>query len=59
MLYTARGKGGQYLILIPEKNIAIVIVQEWNLKKRFKLENGLLCDLLSIFLNENGVALVE
>lgn len=59
MLYTARGKGGQYLILIPEKNIAIVIIQEWNLKKRFKLENGLLCDLLSIFLNENGVALVE
>jgi len=47
-IYTARGKGGQYLMVIPEIKVAIVIIQEWNLKKEFDVENNLLCDLLSI-----------
>lgn len=47
-IYTARGKGGQYLMLLPEKNAIVVVFQEWNLKKKFKKENGLLCDLLAI-----------
>ncbi|MEY3422649.1 MAG: hypothetical protein RIR48_2974 [Bacteroidota bacterium] len=47
-IYTARGKGGQYVFLIPDKNIVIVILQEWNLKKDFKNENAFLCKLLSI-----------
>jgi CubicO group peptidase (beta-lactamase class C family) len=47
-IYTARGKGGQYVLLIPDKNILIVILQEWNLKKDFKNENDFLCKLLSI-----------
>lgn len=47
-IYTARGKGGQYILLIPDKNIIIVILQEWNLKKDFKIENAFLCKLLSI-----------
>ena len=48
LIYTARGKGGQYLMLLPEKNAIVVVFQEWNLKKKFKKENGLLCDLLAI-----------
>jgi len=48
IIYTARGKGGQYLMLLPEKNVIVVVFQEWNLKKQFKQENGLLCDLLAI-----------
>jgi CubicO group peptidase (beta-lactamase class C family) len=47
-IFTARGKGGQYVLLIPDKNIIIVILQEWNLKKDFKSENAFLCKLLSI-----------
>ena len=47
-IFTARGKGGQYVLLIPDKNIIIVILQEWNLKKNFKNENAFLCKLLSI-----------
>jgi CubicO group peptidase (beta-lactamase class C family) len=46
--FTARGKGGQYVLLIPDKNIIIVVFQEWNLKKDFKTENAFLCRLLSI-----------
>ncbi|OJJ17735.1 hypothetical protein BKI52_28135 [marine bacterium AO1-C] len=48
IIYTARGKGGQYLMLLPEKNAIVVVFQEWNLQKQFKKENGLLCDLLAI-----------
>jgi CubicO group peptidase (beta-lactamase class C family) len=47
-IYTARGKGGQYILLIPDKNIVIVILQEWNLRKDFNKENAFLCKLLSI-----------
>lgn len=47
-IFTARGKGGQYVLLIPDKNITIVVLQEWNLKKDFKTENAFLCRLLSI-----------
>lgn len=47
-IYTARGKGGQYILLIPDKNILIVILQEWNLRKDFNKENAFLCKLLSI-----------
>ncbi|MEB8346777.1 serine hydrolase [Flavobacteriaceae bacterium KMM 6898] len=50
-IYTARGKGGQYLMVIPEINAVVVIIQEWNLKKEFEMENNLLCDLLAILLN--------
>ena len=54
-IYTARGKGGQYLMVIPEINAVVVIFQEWNLKKNFALENKLLCDLLAIlFSNEES-----
>ena len=53
IIYTARGKGGQYILLLPEENIVIVILQEWNLQKDFKTENGYLCKLLSILSNKN------
>ncbi|HAS46355.1 MAG TPA: hypothetical protein DCS93_38090 [Microscillaceae bacterium] len=48
IMYTARGKGGQYLMLLPEKNAIVVVFQEWNLQKQFKKENRLLCDLLAL-----------
>jgi len=48
-IYTARGKGGQHIILIPDKKIIAVIIQEWNpLKKNEEVENRLLGELLSI-----------
>jgi len=48
-IYTARGKGGQHIILIPDKRIVVVIIQEWNpLKKNEIIENKLLGELLSI-----------
>lgn len=47
-IYAARGKGGQYLMVIPEINALVVIIQEWNLKKEFAIENNLLCDLFAI-----------
>ncbi|PHN02534.1 serine hydrolase domain-containing protein [Flavilitoribacter nigricans] len=48
-LYAARGKGGQHIILIPDKNIIAVIIQEWNpLQKNEMLKNKLLGELLSI-----------
>ena len=50
-IYTARGKGGQYVMVIPELNAVVVIIQEWNLKKEFEIENTLLCDLLAILFN--------
>ncbi len=47
LVYAARGKGGQHIILIPDKNIVAVIIQEWNpLKKNEAVENQLLGDLL-------------
>ena len=50
-IYTARGKGGQYVMVIPELNAVVVVIQEWNLKKEFEIENTLLCDLLAILFN--------
>ena len=50
-IYTARGKGGQYVMVIPELNAVVVIIQEWNLKKEFEIENTLLCDLMAILFN--------
>ena len=48
-IYTARGKGGQHIILIPDKRITAVIIQEWNpLKKNEIIENKLIGELLSI-----------
>jgi CubicO group peptidase (beta-lactamase class C family) len=48
-IYAARGKGGQHIILIPDKKIIAVIIQEWNpLKKNEIVENKLLGELLSI-----------
>ena len=47
-IYTARGKGGQYVMVIPEIKTVVVIIQEWNLKKEFDKENKFLCDLLFI-----------
>lgn len=55
-IYTARGKGGQYLMVIPEIKAVIVIIQEWNLKKEFEKENKLLCDLLFILFNKDRQA---
>jgi len=49
IIYTARGKGGQHIILMPDKKIVIVVLQEWNpLKKNGAVENKLLGELLSI-----------
>ena len=58
-IYTARGKGGQYLMVIPEIKAVVVIIQEWNLKKEFERENNLLCDLLSILFNSEKTGLQQ
>ena len=55
-IYTARGKGGQYVMVIPEIKAVVVIIQEWNLKKEFEIENNLLCDLLAILFNSEKLA---
>jgi CubicO group peptidase (beta-lactamase class C family) len=52
-VYTARGKGGQYILILPEEKVVAVILQEWNLKKDFGKENAYLCKLLSILTKEN------
>ncbi len=52
-IYTARGKGGQYILIIPEQKIVAVILQEWNLQKDFKSENAYLCQLLSLLTKES------
>ncbi|WP_242927000.1 serine hydrolase domain-containing protein [Pontibacter vulgaris] len=52
-VYTARGKGGQYLLIIPEQKVIAVILQEWNLQKDFKKENAYLCKLLSLITTES------
>ena len=54
-VYTARGKGGQYLLIIPEQKVIAVILQEWNMQKDFKTENALLCKLLSLVTTENKI----
>ena len=38
-------------MVIPEINAVVVIIQEWNLKKEFSIENNLLCDLLALLFN--------
>jgi CubicO group peptidase (beta-lactamase class C family) len=49
LIYSARGKGGQHIILIPSKRIIAVIIQEWNpLKKSEVIENQLIAELLRI-----------
>ncbi len=53
IIYTARGKGGQYILILPEQKVVAVILQEWNLQKDFKKENGYLCRLLSLLTNKN------
>jgi CubicO group peptidase (beta-lactamase class C family) len=53
-IFAARGKGGQYILLMPHKNVLIVVLQEWNLQKDFKTENAYLCKLLSIIDGDNG-----
>lgn len=48
-IYAARGRGGQHVIVMPEKNIIVVILQEWTLPKKDRtLENKLLGELLEI-----------
>ena len=48
-VYAARGKGGQHIILIPDKGIVVVIIQEWNpFKMNRAMENRLLGNLLLI-----------
>jgi CubicO group peptidase (beta-lactamase class C family) len=52
-VYTARGKGGQYILILPKEKVVAVILQEWNLQKDFGKENAYLCRLLSILTKEN------
>ncbi|MFA1773173.1 serine hydrolase domain-containing protein [Rufibacter glacialis] len=52
-VYTARGKGGQYILILPEEKVVAVILQEWNLQKDFGKENAYLCKLLSILTKGN------
>ena len=48
-IYAARGRGGQHIIIIPDKNMVVVIIQEWNpFNKNESLENKLLGELLEI-----------
>ncbi|MGV3539311.1 MAG: serine hydrolase domain-containing protein [Rufibacter sp.] len=53
IVYTARGKGGQYILILPDEKAVAVILQEWNLQKDFRKENTYLCKLLSILTKEN------
>jgi CubicO group peptidase (beta-lactamase class C family) len=49
IIYTARGKGGQYVLLLPHRNIVVVILQDWNPWQRNRVtENRLLGELLEI-----------
>ncbi|AKD04831.1 serine hydrolase [Pontibacter korlensis] len=45
LIYTARGKGGQHILIIPEQKVVAVILQEWNMRKDSKSENAYLCGL--------------
>ncbi|WP_188499804.1 serine hydrolase domain-containing protein [Pontibacter amylolyticus] len=51
--YTARGKGGQHILILPEENVVAVILQEWNMQKDVVKENAYLCKLLSLLTKEN------
>ncbi|OKL41995.1 serine hydrolase domain-containing protein [Pontibacter flavimaris] len=51
-VYTARGKGGQHILILPEEKVVAVILQEWNLQKDFETENAYLCRLLAILTRE-------
>jgi len=53
LLYTARGKGGQHILILPEENVVAVILQEWNMQKDVVKENAYLCKMLSILTKEN------
>ena len=53
MIYTAKGMGGQYIMIIPNQNIVIVIVQAWKLQKDLKSENEFICKLLSLVVKAN------
>lgn len=48
MVYAARGKGGQHLLLIPSKKTIVVILQEWNMQKDAKSEEKFIHDLLAL-----------
>lgn len=50
MIYTARGMGGQYIMVIPNQDLVVVIVQAWKLHKDLKAENKFLCKLLSLII---------
>jgi CubicO group peptidase (beta-lactamase class C family) len=52
MIYTARGRGGQYVMVIPKQNMVIVIVQAWKLNKDLKSENEFICKLLSLIVKK-------
>jgi CubicO group peptidase (beta-lactamase class C family) len=52
MIYTARGMGGQYVMIIPKQNIVVVIVQAWKFNKNLKSENEFLCKLLSLIIRK-------
>jgi CubicO group peptidase (beta-lactamase class C family) len=48
-IYSARGKGGQHIMLVPEKNMVVVLLQEWNpLIKKAELEDRMLTGLLGV-----------
>jgi CubicO group peptidase (beta-lactamase class C family) len=50
-IYSARGKGGQHLMVIPSRNMLVVVLQEWNpLKKNARVEDELLGNLLELLL---------
>ncbi|WP_266205437.1 serine hydrolase domain-containing protein [Pontibacter kalidii] len=53
LIYTARGKGGQHILIVPEQKVVAVILQEWNMRKDFESENAYLCKLLSLITKEN------
>lgn len=36
----------------PEINAVVVIIQEWNLKIEFNIENNLLCNLLALLFKD-------
>ncbi|SFG45355.1 serine hydrolase domain-containing protein [Pontibacter chinhatensis] len=53
-VYTARGKGGQHILILPEQKVVVVILQEWNLQKDFERENAYLCQLLALLTKEDA-----
>ena len=60
MIYAARGKGGQHIMVIPDKQIVLVILQEWNpLTKNSEVEDKLLGELLEILLVQTDTNLAN